>query len=532
MDLDQIEQLLSGSGIGPPLYAEIAAQVAARLRKALQCFVYASSIVAVDGALCALARRGQDKYLALLSGPASALPVSSFRGERRPFKAGLSILLCETTHENAAALRRALPFTAPSLVGLRCSVGCGDRLGITTPGHVRAVRDSGLLGVFAQQSIREMERTGRSPEQVMDNATWGVFQEGYRDGFGSDADHLKTVADIDACLAAGFTLFTIDPGAYVDNAAHSEEMPIVAAKFERLPWNALESSPSDCRHRCIGQNIDLGQHGAITLSEETVLRAAAKYGAAIAHTTSLYRHLAARRRPHEFELEISVDETDTPTSPEEHFFVASELKRLGVQWVSLAPRFVGEFEKGVDYRGDLDIFEVEFARHAALARRLGPYKLSLHSGSDKFSVYTVIARHAEGLFHLKTAGTSYLEALRVVALCEPTLFREILAFAIARYPEDRVSYHVSADPSRAPQPGELRDAQLAGVLDQFDAREVLHVTFGSVLNATDDSGYRFRDRLYCTLREHEETFYTAVAKHIRQHIAPFARKLPSSAEPE
>ena len=88
------------------------------------------------------------------------------------------------------------------------------------------------------------------------------------------------------------------------------------------------------------------------MSEEAAWRAAAKYGNAIAHVTLMYRHLVSKNIP--FELEVSVDETETPTSHAEHIFIVSELKRLGVQWVSLAPRYVGRFEKGVDYIGDLE----------------------------------------------------------------------------------------------------------------------------------------------------------------------------------
>ena len=152
---------------------------------------------------------------------------------------------------------------------------------------------------------------------------------------------------------------------------------------------------------------------------------------------------------------MSVDETATPTSVAEHVFVASELKRLGVKWVSLAPRFVGEFEKGVDYIGDLDAFRRSFAQHVAVAQHFGPYKISIHSGSDKFSIYPIAAELTGGLVHLKTAGTSYLEALRAIAKIDPALFREIMAFAIERYPEDRASYHVSADLAKVPAPESL-----------------------------------------------------------------------------
>jgi len=526
--VEQILSLLSASGLGPPLAEDEANAAAATLQSLLDAAVYPRSITAIDGALLFMARRGLDKLIGIVANDPTRLPLAAFDGQRRDLAEsapGLFALLCTPTLQNAAALREALPFTAPHIVGLKTSAGCGDRLGITTPGHVRAVRGTGITGVFAQQSIREMDRTQRSPQQVMDDATLGVFQEGYRDGFGSDADHLKTTNDIDACLAAGFTMFTIDPGAHVDNTAEHGDEAMLAEKFARLPWSLLESSPADCNRTYVSQTFQVGQALKLQFTDETLLRAAVKYGGAIAHTVRLHRHLLARSGDKPFELEVSVDETDTPTSTAEHFFIASELRRLGVRWVSLAPRFVGEFEKGVDYIGGLSVFEAAFAEHAAIARELGPYKISLHSGSDKFSVYPIIARHTNGLFHLKTAGTSYLEALRVVALSAPGLFREILAFAVERYPDDRSSYHVSADAARVPDAAQLRDAQLAGVLDEFDAREVLHVTYGSVLNARKDGGeFRFRDRLYLTLREHEETYYSAIAKHIGKHVTPFVRQ--------
>ena len=146
------------------------------------------------------------------------------------------------------------------------------------------------------------------------------------------------------------------------------------------------------------------EHLKVAFDEAVLLRAAAKYGKAVAHVAKMSRHLLKAAGTTPVELEVSVDETDTPTSPAEHYWVASELQRLGVAWVSLAPRFVGRFEKGVDYIGDLGELETDVAAHAAIARHFGPYKLSLHSGSDKFSVYPIAARLAKGLVHLKTAG--------------------------------------------------------------------------------------------------------------------------------
>ncbi|UCC63359.1 MAG: hypothetical protein JSV36_21940, partial [Anaerolineae bacterium] len=201
----------------------------------------------------------------------------------------------------------------------------------------------------------------------------------------------------------------------------------------------------------------------------------------------------------------------------EHFYIENELRRMGVKWVSLAPRFVGRFEKGVDYIGDLAKFEAELAQHAAVARYFGGYKLSLHSGSDKFSVYPIVTRHTDGLVHLKTAGTSYLEALRVMAQVEPAFFCQILSLARDRYEKDRVTYHVSAQLARVPLAEDLTDADLPDLLEQFDARQVLHVTFGSALD-------RFGDRLKRALQEHEQVYYTVLETHFERHLAAFVEE--------
>jgi len=428
------------------------------------------------------------------------------------------VLLCPLTLANAAALRGRLPWLRPVVLGLQTSAGYGDRLGLGTPGHVQAARQfSTIAPIFAQQSVRENARTGRTPQQVLDDAMWGVFEAGWREPWGADADHLKTPAVVDDFVAAGYTLFTIDPGDHVDNAAHTASPVKVEAKAQALPWDELQDTAQDMERRYVGHSFDVGDT-ALAFDQEALWRAAAKYGRAIAHTVHMYRYMVDQMGEHDFELEVSVDETATPTSPQEHLFIASELRRLGVRWVSLAPRYVGRFEKGVDYIGDLAEFETELAKHAAIARALGPYKLSIHSGSDKFSIYPIIARLTEGLVHLKTAGTSYLEALRTIAQVKPVLFREILVFARERYDTDRATYHVSAQLSNVPTPDTLGDGDLPGLLDQFDARQVLHVTFGSVLD-------QFGDRLLATLLENETVHYGMLKTHFQRHLAPFAQSL-------
>ena len=103
----------------------------------------------------------------------------------------------------------------------------------------------------------------------------------------------------------------------------------------------------------------------------------------MAHVARLYRHLLSALGDGDFEIEVSVDETESPRTHAQHVYIATELRRLGVNWVSLAPRYVGRFERGVDYIGDVAEFEEDVGVHAAIARTIspdGPYKLSLHSG--------------------------------------------------------------------------------------------------------------------------------------------------------
>lgn len=483
--------------------------------------VMAASAVSCGDATWALARTTDGPRLVVLA-PRGAGFLARLEGERSDHL-GAVLVVGPTSAANASVLRERFPWLVAAPLGVSTSVGLGDRLGLATPGHVRAMRlaGPGIRPVFAQQSMREMARTGRTPRQVMDDAMWGVFAEGWREGFGADADHLKEPADIDQALAAGFTLFTIDPGAHVDTSAETAGAPELGQALDSLPWAGLEDSASALRSRFLGRTFDCDGM-PVVFDESTLARAAVKYARAVVQVTTMYRRLRhVATRP--FEMEVSVDETDQPTSHAEHVYLACELARLGVRWVGLAPRFVGRFEKGVDYLGDLCAFEQHFAGHAAVARAFGPYKISLHSGSDKFSVYPIAARHANGLVHLKTAGTSYLEAVRTVAQLDAPLFRRMYAVARERYEVDRASYHVSARLDQAPEPDAVADADLVALVDDFHAREILHVTFGSVLAARDGAGTtRLGARLIALLSRHAEAYAANLERHFAKHLRPFA----------
>jgi hypothetical protein len=466
------------------------------------------SWVETSGSTYTIVRNANGKKFLAVAGNTSGFDGTAQEGE---------FLICPLTPANAATLRLRLPWLNPVPLGLKTTAGFGDRLGLATPGHIWAIRNYPTIApIFAQQSVRENTRTGRTPQQVMDDALWGVFGEGWREPWGADADHLKIPEVVDDFVAAGYTFFTVDPGDHVDNDAHTAPVAEIETKVQALPWDKLHDTAAAIEQRYLSQPFDLGDI-TITFNLITLRRAAAKYGQAIAHAAQMYHYLAGKMQGKKFDFEVSVDETETPTSPEEHYFIAAELRRLGVQWVSLAPRFIGKFEKGVDYIGDLDALEIELEKHAAITRALGPYKLSIHSGSDKFSVYPVIARLTDGLVHLKTAGTSYLEALRTVALANPALFRQILDFSRERYETDRATYHVSGQLAKVPAADSLSDADLPNLLNQFDARQVLHVTFGSVLD-------QFGGQLATVLENNQETYGKLLEAHFKRHLIPFVER--------
>lgn len=371
----------------------------------------------------------------------------------------------------------------PTRVGTTSSFGFGDRTGRATPGHVRALRSSGtrLVPVLAQQSARELERTGRTFAEVLDAARAGATEAGWSGPFGADADHLRTVDEVTAALGAGYTMLTLDPSAHVDEADGDLDRRVRA-----LPWSALEDDWRSLRRRHSDGD------------DETVARAAVLFSRALAHVVELARAVGSA----EVDLEVSVDETAAATTPFQHQFLAVELRRLGVRFTSIAPRFAGRWQKGVEVDGSLEEIRASIAAHGRVAEEQGGYKLSIHSGSDKFAVYPLLAELAPRV-HVKTSGTSYLEALRVVADAEPELFRAILDVARERFAIDRASYELSP---------------AAGVPDHADlndpgARQGLHVTFGAVL-----SHPVVGPALLAALDTHAESYGGALERHLGRHL--------------
>jgi hypothetical protein len=422
------------------------------------------------------------------------------------------------------AARKAHPNLVPMTLGLAPSFGFGDRTGLATPGHVEAMKraGAGIEPIFPQQSIREMARTKREPRGVMDDAQFGMLAADWTGKTGADADHLKTPEDVDRTAAVGFTFFTIDPSGHVDAHADNYDEETLRTKFDgvkgKIDWFAKYS----------GRSVKLPTGSTVELSEQACMRCAVKYGVAINEAVRLADYIKGvqQKAGRDYEIELSVDETEQPTTLAEHYIIAEQCLSRGMKLVSLAPRFIGDLEKGVDYKGDVAKLEKSLHDHAAVAALLGPYKLSLHSGSDKLSMYTPFARATKGKFHVKTAGTSYLEALRVVAKHDEPLFHRLIDFSRGRYDTDKATYHVSATLAAVPAPSLVKSAHELEQLylecwsgvprgKGFTApgRQVLHCTFGSVLTSPD-----LGPAVRSVLEAHPATYLEVLAVHFAKHL--------------
>lgn len=406
----------------------------------------------------------------------------------------------------------------PSVLGLKRSFGFGDRLGLATPGHMDAISGTPYLGIFAQQSIRELNRTNRQPVDVMNAAVEAVENNGWTQPWGADADHLQTRDDVFLMAEAGYTFFTIDPSAYVNDEADIMPMDMLQNTYQRLVTDK-KLAESNLFDRYIGKTIEIADDYKLVFDNQSdLLKAIVKYGGALNHSKLMNQWIQETCSNRLFEVEISVDETETPTTPLEHLFIGLELKRMGVDIVSLAPRFVGDFEKGIDYKGDIFEFEKQYKQHVAIAKLCGPYKLSIHSGSDKFSIYPIIGRLSGELLHVKTAGTSYLEALRVICRTDKSLFREIIEYSRGRFETDKKSYHISTELNQVPEKIEEKELE-NWYLTNEAGRQILHVTFGSILaGGRSDKGVFFKDLIIENLIKNDQLYREVLHKHLGKHI--------------
>lgn len=287
------------------------------------------------------------------------------------------------------------------------SFGVGDRFAHQARAQLRAfilaARDGAEIIPVWNKSYREHSIVGSTRGSVRAAAEAAVRELGWSKPFHVDADHI-TLETVDGFLECS-DYYTLDVAPAIGQPAPGGEVGAFLA-----------------RHPEFSKRIDLpGQERPLTIPRPAAAQIAAKYAFAAKEAGRIYRRIAGAKDKGSFITEVSMDETDSPQTPAELLVILAALADEGVPAQTIAPKFTGRFNKGVDYVGDPVQFETEFRgdlaviAHAVRAYNLpADLKLSIHSGSDKFSIYPAI-RHALRDFdagvHVKTAGTTWLEEL-------------------------------------------------------------------------------------------------------------------------
>jgi hypothetical protein len=376
-----------------------------------------------------------------------------------------------------------------SVVLEKYSIGVGDRFARQARAQLQAVMLAAANGAEVtpvwNKSNREHGIIGSRPGSVRAAAERAVMELGWTKPWHVDADHIR-LETVDAFIESS-DFFTVD---VADSIGHPAREDMIQAFMGRHPELAARREiPGIAR--------------PLEMSRAEVFRVAGKYLSAVQEAGRIYRHIERAKGPGRFITEISMDETDSAQTPPELLLILAGMAEEGIPLQTIAPKFTGRFNKGVDYAGDTAQFEREFAEDlAVIAFAVMEYglpknlKLSVHSGSDKFSIYGPmrrgLAKFGAGL-HIKTAGTSWLEEL--IGLAEAggaalELVKEIYGEALEHRDQLCAPYATVIDIDPAKLPG--REEVAGWSAEQFTAalrhdpacrkfnphlRQLLHVGF-------------------------------------------------------
>jgi len=314
------------------------------------------------------------------------------------------------------------------------SMGIGDRFGHQAKAQLSAIIKAKDLGIDItpvwNKSYREHQIIHSQPSNTRLKADKAVNELNWKEDYFVDADHIG-IATVDLFVEAS-DFFTIDV---------ADSIGISPDKV------SLDKFVSD-NAQFIGELELPGSLLRIVVDENTIKSAGEKYLTAAKHAADIYKLIVKLKGNNDFIVEVSMDETDTPQTPTELFFILSALSSESIPVQTIAPKFSGRFNKGVDYVGDVNIFQKEFEQDLMIINKAietfdlpKDLKLSVHSGSDKFSIYKPIKEALKKFdtgLHIKTAGTTWLEELIGLASAEDEgleIAKDIYAEAYNRYDE-------------------------------------------------------------------------------------------------
>jgi len=337
------------------------------------------------------------------------------------------------------------------------SFGTGDRFGHQGRAQLDAIKkakEGGVdIAIVWNKSHREHLIVGTSPDDVRKEADDAVSSSSWSGAYYVDADHIG-LANVDGFMGAS-DFFTLDVADFIGEKADEDELEAFVEKYSEY---------------CGQLSID-GIPTPLEITIDKIRNIAEKYLVAVNQAAEIYGYIESKKGKDNFITEVSMDETDEPQTPEELLFILAALGDKGIPIQTIAPKFTGRFNKGVDYQGDVEQFNREFnddvcvIKYSVSAFNLpSNLKLSVHSGSDKFSIYPgirqAIEQHNAGV-HIKTAGTSWLEEL--IGLAESgesslELVKDIYVRAHSRFDELSAPYSTVIDIDRnlLPSPDEFR----------------------------------------------------------------------------
>ncbi len=338
------------------------------------------------------------------------------------------------------------------------SFGVGDRFSHEGEAQLKAIMKAAEKGVDISpvwnKSNREHNIVHSEPEGTRIEADTAVSVLGWNKPYFVDADHIN-LSNVDRFIDHA-DFFTLDVAMYIGNKSSSEEV----AAFKRS---------------CAGFGNEVtipGISDPIKITSELLEEAAEKYLAAVKEAGKIYRHIEKAKGTGNFITEISMDEVEAPQTPVDMFFILKMISEEGIPAQTIAPKFTGRFNKGVDYKGDVKQFGKEFEQDVLVIDYSVKYfglpsdlKLSVHSGSDKFRIYPVMAdiikRYDKGL-HVKTAGTTWLEEVIGLAISGVeglVVAKDIYVKALERKQELCEPYAdvIEIDETKLPPAGEIED---------------------------------------------------------------------------
>jgi hypothetical protein len=405
------------------------------------------------------------------------------------------------------------------------SFGIGDRFARQGKALLAAVVKAKEAGAAVtpvwNKSNREHQIIGTEPSSVRAEADAAVGALGWKGAYHVDADHIG-MAIVDRFMD-GSDFFTLDVADFIGKAPDATAVATFADEYGRFA----------------GELAIEGIERGFAVTKEMIKATAAKYLAAVKEAGRIYRHIESVKGGDNFTTEVSMDETDQPQTPAELFFILAALADEGIPIQTIAPKFTGRFNKGVEYVGDIEQFTKEFEQDLAVircaVREFGlaeNLKLSVHSGSDKFAIYgpmkKAIKETGAGL-HVKTAGTTWLEEVTGLALAGGeglAIARKIYAEALDRCGELCGPYAtvIDIDTAKLPSADEVEGwsgEDFAAALQHDQScpqynqhfRQLVHVAY----KVAAEMGKTFTDALV----RHEQIIARCVTENIyERHLKP------------